>query len=78
MWRQRFIPCPHIPAPDPVVDDAQAREAVARQQLHDAQARRPHVDERRREAAELLAVSQEAERRNHFAEAIVASMRRNQ
>lgn len=63
-------------AGDPVIEDARRREAQAQAQLEEARAQRKRVEERRREAADLLAVSREAEARNHFAEAITKSMRR--
>ena len=61
---------------DPIVDEAEGRRVDFERQLDELRARRPTVDARRREAAELLAESREAERRNHFAEAITAAMRR--
>ena len=61
---------------DPIVEDADGRRADFEHQLAQVRAARPAVDARRREAAELLAVSRDAERRNHFAEAIAESMRR--
>ena len=61
---------------DPIVDDADGRRADFQRQINELRADRVNVDARRREAAELLEQSQDAERRNHFAEAIVKSMRR--
>lgn len=61
---------------DPIVDDADGRRASFERQINELRAARPSVEERRREAAELLEQSRDAERRNHFAEAIVKSMRR--
>lgn len=75
-WPRRSAPV--SPSSDPVVADAHFRQAEAERQLLHAQAQRPRVDARRREAAELLEVSRESERRNHFAEAIVKSMGRKQ
>lgn len=63
---------------DPVVDDARGRKADFDAQLVAVRAARPGVAARRREAAELLEQSREAERQNHFAEAITASMRRRE
>lgn len=61
---------------DPIVDDADGRRTNFERQINELRAARPSVDKRRREAAELLEQSRDAERRNHFAEAIVKSMRR--
>jgi hypothetical protein len=63
--------------PDPVIADARRRQAIAVRQRRTAESQLRRVDERRREAADLLAESREAERRNHFAEAIAQSMGRN-
>lgn len=61
---------------DPIVDDADGRRADFERQIAALRAARPAVDAQRREAAELLAQSREAEHRNHFADAITESMRR--
>ncbi|OBA63670.1 DUF7620 family protein [Gordonia sp. 852002-10350_SCH5691597] len=63
---------------DPIVDDADGRRVGFERQINELRAARPDVDAHRREAAELLAESREAERRNHFAEAIAESMRRRE
>ncbi|MDF3280495.1 hypothetical protein [Gordonia sp. N1V] len=62
--------------PDPVVVDAEIRRSRFEAQTEQVRRSRREVDARRAEAADLLAQSREAERRNHFAEAITKSMRR--
>lgn len=66
------------PGPDPVVVDARMREAFFQLETQRLRDDRERVDRQRVDAARILAESREAERRNHFAEAIVASMRRRQ
>lgn len=63
---------------DPIVDDADGRRADFERQIDALRAARPSVDAQRAEAAHLLKESRDAERRNHFAEAIIKSMRRRQ
>ncbi|MGC5249485.1 DUF7620 family protein [Gordonia sp. DT219] len=63
-------------AVDPVVVDAEVRRSAFEAETERVRAARPEVDARRAEAATLLEQSREAERRNHFAEAIMQSMRR--
>lgn len=61
---------------DPIVDDADGRRADFERQISELRAARAGVDAQRAEAKQLLEESRDAERRNHFAEAIVKSMRR--
>lgn len=63
---------------DPIVDDAAGRRADFERQISELRAARAGVDAQRAEAKQLLEESRDAERRNHFAEAIVKSMRRRE
>lgn len=63
--------------PDLAVEETREQRADFDRQIDEVREGRAEVAERRREAADLLAQSLEAERRNHFAEAIVSSMRRS-
>lgn len=74
MWRHRCKESSR--GNDPVVEDARAQRADFERQLDEVREGRSEVDQRRKQAAQLLERSQEALRRNHFAEAIVHSMRR--
>lgn len=75
MWWRRARPA-HVDAVDPVVSEAITLRAEFQRVGDAARAARPTVDRQRQEAAEMLSEALEAERRNHFAEAITRSMRR--
>ncbi|RPA58616.1 hypothetical protein EF294_15785 [Gordonia oryzae] len=59
-----------------MVVDAEKRRSAWEAATEQVRRDRVEVDARRAEAADLLAQSRDAERRNHFAEAITKSMRR--